>query len=186
MLNYDRTPNPNRHPKEELWAWKKKIRSFSRQACGYFYWPALAACQSGLTSYQGKTVAAQNRFDLQQGGPHKGSWQTRDLLIEYQYLREQQNLQISGLVKPQTHILNFNILKYLFFSLHFVDAEGKVLVDEAIMSAGYRIAMPEQMAFKANLKIPPDSTAIAFSYRGSALSGGGQGECTGWDFWQGP
>jgi len=146
----------------------------------------LAACQSGLTSYHGKTADAQNRFDLQEGGPHKGSWQTRDLLVEFQYLRGQQDLQISGLVKPQTYLRHFNILENLILSLHFVDAGGKVLVDEAIMSAGYRIEMPEKMAFKANLKIPPDSTAIAFSYRGRAFDGGERDRSNGWNFWKGP
>ena len=153
----------------------------------------LAACQIGLSSYRGKTVKVENRFDLQEGGPHKESWQTRDLLVEFQYLGAQQELQISGLVKPQTHILNFDILRYLNVSLHFVDAGGKVLADAPIVYGGYRIAMPEQLAFKKNLKIPPDSTAIAFSYRGSALSGGGSGSGSDrssgrieWDFWQGP
>lgn len=70
--------------------------------------------------------------------------------------------------------------------MHFVDAGGKVLVDEAIMSAGYRVEMPDQMAFKANLRIPPDSTAIAFSYRGRAFMSGEIGRGGGWDFWQGP
>ena len=40
--------------------------------------------------------------------------------------------------------------------------------------------------FKANLNIPPDSTAIAFSYRGSAISSGDDSRGNGWDFWQGP
>ena len=146
----------------------------------------LAACQSSLTSYRGKPVDAKNRFDLQAGGPHKGSWQTRDLWVEFQYLREQQDLQISGLVKPQDYLLHFDILKHLFLSLHFVDAGGKVLVDEAIMSAGYRITMPGKIVFKSNLKIPPDSSAIAFSYRGSAFNGGESGRDNGWDFWKGP
>jgi len=170
-----------------------KIRIVFKTGLWILLLAGLAACQSGLTSYRGKTVDVANRFDLQERGPHKGSWQTRDILVEFQYLQAQQNLQISGLVKPQTHILNFNILKNLYVSLHFVDAGGKVLVDEAIVYAGYRIAMPEKMAFKKNLKIPSDSTAIAFSYRGSALSSGGSGDGFGrssgsidWDFWQGP
>ena len=150
----------------------------------------LAACQSGLTNYHGKTVDAQNRFDLQSGGQHKKSWQTKDLLIEFQYLREQQNLQISDLVKMQTHLLHFNRLQNLFLSLHFVDAAGRVLVDENILSVGYRIEMPQQRPFKSNLTIPSDSTAIAFSYRGSALIGGRSegkfGRDEVWDFWQGP
>ncbi len=146
----------------------------------------LSGCQSSLTSYRGKTVDAKNRFDLVEGGQHKGAWQTRDLSVEFQFLREQQNLQISGLVKPQTYLLHFNFLKSLLFDLHFVDAGGKVLADETIMSAGYRIEMPEQLAFKAILKIPPDSTAFAFSYRGRAYLSGDDGRGSGWDFWQGP
>ena len=163
-----------------------KIRFVFKAGLWILLLAGLAACQSSLTSYRGKPVDAENRFDLPAGGPHKGSWQTRDLRVEFQYLREQQDLQISGLVKPQTYLRHFNILENLILSLHFVDAGGKVLVDEAIMSAGYRIEMPEKMAFRANLKVPPGSTAIAFSYRGSAAIVGESGGDNGWDFWKGP
>ena len=146
----------------------------------------LSTCQGSLTSYRGKQVEAKNRFDLLEGGPHEGDWQTRDIRVEFQYLREQQDLQISGLVKPQDYLMHYNFMKSFFLSLHFVDTGGKVLVDETIMSAGYRVEMPEQMALKANLKIPPDSTAIAFSYRGRAYISGDFGQGGGWDFWQGP
>ena len=172
---------------------ENKFRIISKTGLWILLLAGLAACQSGLTSYQGKTVNVENRFDLLDGGQHKQSWQTRDLLIEFQYLREQRNLQISGLVRPQTHILNFNRLENLYLSVHFVDAAGKVLADETIVNAGYRIEIPEQLAFKTNLKIPADSTAIALSYRGRAFSGGGSGGGddrssgrTDWDFWQGP
>ena len=146
----------------------------------------IATCQSSLTSYRGKQVEAKNRFELLEGGPHKGDWQTRDIRVEFQYLRKQQDLQISGLVKPQDYLLHYNFMKSFFWGLHFVDAGGKVRVDEAIMSAGYRVEMPDQMAFKANLKIPPASTAIAFSYRGRAFMSGESGRGGVWDFWQGP
>ena len=172
---------------------QEKIQSVFKIGLWILLVAGLVACQHGLASYQGKTVDEQNRFDLQEGWPHKGTWQTRDLLVEFQYLHKQQELQISGLAKPQTHILNYNTLVNFNLSLHFVDAEGKILVDEPIMYAGYRIEMPEKIAFKKNLKIPADSTAIAFSYRGRALSGGGSGggfdRSSGgidWDFWQGP
>ena len=151
-----------------------------------FLLAGLSSCQGSLTSYRGKTVEAKNRFDLLEGGPHEGDWQTRDIRVEFQYLREQQDLRISGLVKTQDYLLHYNFMKSFFLGLHFVDAGGKVLVDETIMSAGYRVEMPEQMAFKANLKIAPDSTAIAFSYRGSAFISGEFGWGGGWEFWQGP
>lgn len=164
----------------------KKTPAVFKAGLWIFLLAGLVACQSSLTSYRGKPVEAKNRFDLLEGGPHKGAWQTKDLWINFQYLREQQDLQISGLVKLQDYLLHYNIMKSFFLGLHFVDAEGKVLVDEAIMSAGYRVEMPDQMAFKANLKIPPDSTAIAFSYSGRAFIIGDDGGCGGWEFWQGP
>jgi hypothetical protein len=164
----------------------KKIPAVFKAGLCIFLMAGLAACQSSLTSYRGKSVEAKNRFDLVEGGPHEGDWQTRDLRIEFKYLREHQDLQISGLVKPQDYLLHYNIMKSFFLGLHFVDAGGKVLVDETIMSTGYRVEMPEQMAFKANLKIPPDSTAIAFSYRGCAVIIGDDGGGGCWDFWQGP
>ena len=164
----------------------KKIPAVFKTGLCIFLLAGLAACQGSLTSYRGKPVEAKNRFDLLEGGPQKGDWQTRDLRVEFQYLREQQDLQISGLVKPQDYLLHYNFMKSFFLGLHFVDAGGKVLVDVAIMSAGYRVEMPDQMAFKANLKIPPDGTAIAFSYRGSAFIIGDDGGGDGWNFWQGP
>ena len=164
----------------------KKIPAVVKASLCIFLLVGLAGCQSSLTSYRGKPVDAKNRFDLLEGGPHTGTWQTRDLLVEFQYLRKQQELQISGLVKPQTYLLHFDFLKSLLLGLHFVDAGGVVLADETIMSAGYRIEMFKQKAFKANLKIPPDSTAIAFSYRGGAYLSGDAGRGSAWDFWQGP
>ena len=165
---------------------QKKIPAVVKAAVCIFLLVVLSNCQSRFTSYRGKQVDPESRFDLLEGGPHTGAWQTRDLLVEFQYLRKQQDLQISGLVKPQTYLLHFNLLKSLLLSLHFVDAGGKVLADETIMSAGHRIEMPKQKAFKANLKIPPDTTAIAFSYRGSAYLSGDDGRGSGGDFWQGP
>ena len=163
-----------------------KIPAVVKAGMCIFLLVGLSNCQSSLTSYRGKQVDPKDRFDLLEGGPHTGAWQTRDLLVDFQYLRKQQDLQISGLVKPQTYLLHFNLLKSLLLGLHFVDAEGKVLADETLMSAGYRIEMPKQKAFKANLKIPPGTAAIAFSYRGRAYLSGDDGRGSGWDFWQGP
>jgi hypothetical protein len=164
----------------------KKIPTVFKAGLCLFLLMGIATCQGSLTSYRGKPVEAKNRFDLLEGEPQDGDWQTRDIRVEFQYLREQQDLRISGLVKPRDYLLHYNIMKSFFLSLHFVDTGGKVLVDETLMLAGYRVEMPEQMAFKANLKIPPDSTAIAFSYSGRAFIVGDDGGGNGRDFWQGP
>ena len=146
---------------------------------------SLVACQGGMGSYAGKTVDAKDRIELLEGGPHQGSWETRDLFVEFRYSRKPQDLQISGLIKLQQYLSHFNSIKYLYLRLHFVDAGGKVLADQALLkSTGYRVQMPEKMPFKAELQIPPDGAAVAFSYRGRAQGGGERAE--DWEFWKAP
>ncbi len=65
---------------------------------------SLVACQSGFSSYAGKTVDAENRIELLEGGPHMGSWETRDFLVEFQYSRKRQDLEISGRLLPQQYL----------------------------------------------------------------------------------
>ena len=55
----------------------------------------LVACAGKLFTYEGLWVAEDDRISLQEGGPHKGNWQTRDVAIEYTYQQMPQNLQIS-------------------------------------------------------------------------------------------
>ncbi len=75
-------------------------------------------------------------------------------------------------------------MKYLYYRVHFVDVGGKVLADQALLkSVGYQTKVPRQFPFKANLKIPQDATAMAFSYRGWAI-GGSRAE--DWEFWKAP
>ena len=96
----------------------KKMPTFFKTGLCIFLLVGLATCQGSLTSYRGKPVEPKNRFDLLEGGPHEGEWQTRDLRVAFQYLREQQDLQISGLVKPQDYLLHYNIIQSFFFGFH--------------------------------------------------------------------
>ena len=144
----------------------------------------LAACQGGIGSYAGKTVDAKDRIELLEGGPHQGSWETRDLLVEFQYTREPQNLQISGLIKLQEYLLNIYWLKNLYLRLHFVDAGGKVMADQALLKSVSNLKrVPSEVSFQADLKIPSDAAAIAFSYRGWAKEGP---RAEDWEFWKAP
>ena len=103
----------------------KKIPAVFKAGLCIFLMAGLATCQGSLTSYRGRPVEAKNRFDLLEGGPHEGDWQTRDLRVEFRYLREQQDLQISGLVKPQDYLLHYNIHEIFFFGFAFRGCRGK-------------------------------------------------------------
>ena len=66
----------------------KKIPAFLKAGLCIFLLAGIASCQGSLTSYRGKPVEAKNRFDLLEGGSQDGDWQTRDIRVEFQYLRE--------------------------------------------------------------------------------------------------
>ncbi|MGD8524180.1 MAG: hypothetical protein PVF56_23725 [Desulfobacterales bacterium] len=145
---------------------------------------SLVACQGGIGSYAGKTVDAKDRIELLEGGPHRGSWETRDLLVEFQYSREPQDLKISGLIKLQEYLRNIYWLKNLYLRLHFVDAGGKVMADQALLKSVSNLKrVPSEVPFQVELKIPGDAAAIAFIYRGWAKAGPRSED---WEFWKLP
>jgi hypothetical protein len=155
----------------------------------------LVACAGRLTTYNGSWVAEGDRISLQNGGPHEGNWQTRDVVIEYAYQQKRQNLQISGVVKLGGYLTNgFRTLDYLILDIYTLDADGIVLNSELVLNYGYRrdLDFVGEMTFDTQLSLPPDIAAIAFGYRGRVSEGGGRiqdnggGDRIAWEFWKIP
>ena len=79
----------------------------------------LVACAGRLTTYKGSWVAEDKRIYLQDGGPHNGNWQTRDVAIEYAYQQKPQNLQISGVVKLGSYLTSgYRTLDFLILDIY--------------------------------------------------------------------
>ena len=76
-----------------------------------------------LVTWQGlqTTVAAQDRIALLQGGPHAGSWESSDVVLEYQYVAQPGSfkLNIGGSARRGYDQMSVWI--------KFLDAQGKVL-----------------------------------------------------------
>jgi hypothetical protein len=155
----------------------------------------LVACAGRFGAYEGSWVAEDQRISLQDGGPHKGNWQTRDVAIEYAYQQKSQHLQISGVIKLGSYLTNgFRTLEYLILDIYTLDADGIVLNSELMLNFGYRrdLDFVGEMTFGNQLALPPDTVAIAFGYRGRVSDGGGRirnnsgGDRIAWDFWKMP
>jgi len=155
----------------------------------------LVACAGRVFTYKGSWVAEDDRISLQDGGPHKGNWHTRDVAIEYAYQQETQNLQISGVVKLEGYLTTgFNTLEFLTLDIYTLDADGIVLNSALIRNIGYRrtIDYLGKITFDHQLELPADTAAIAFGYRGRVTDGGGgggknrDGGRIDWDFWKVP
>jgi hypothetical protein len=155
----------------------------------------MVACVGRLTTYNGSWVADENRISLQDGGPHKGNWQTRDMTIEFTYQQKPQNLEISGVVKLGEYLTNgFSTLDYLILDIYTLDADGIVLNSELMLNFGYHrdLDLIGEMTFDNQLALPADTAAIAFGYRGRVSEGGGPisksggGDRIAWEFWKIP
>ena len=141
---------------------------------------ALAACQGKLFSVEGKFVVEEKRIALQQQGTTSGSWQgKKDLTVDYTATRNQDVLQMAGEIKLKKH----KKLNSFAFSLVLIDAEGKVLEVQPVVSAGGRqkIAL---LPFSHELTLPPGPRYFAFTYDGES-SGIGQGGSPK-SFWSAP
>ena len=155
----------------------------------------LVACAGKVFTYKGSWVEEDDRISLQDGGPHKGNWQTRDVAIEYTYQQETQNLLISGVVKLGDYLTTgFSTLDYFTLDIYTLDADGIVLDSKLIRTFGYRRYLDYlgKMTFDNQLELPADTAAIAFGYRGRVTQGGGgiretrKGDRIDWDFWKAP
>ena len=104
----------------------------------------LIACQ-GVQ----RTVAPEDRISLRQGGPHTGNWESKTILLEYQYSKQFAELKLSVQAKVKTKVRYDGIKVHVLF----VDAGGRVLVSKEV--AAYRS--------ENTFEIPPETTFISFN-----------------------
>ena len=159
----------------------------------------LFACAIKTSLSPGAWVEENDRIAVQDGGPHKGSWQTRDLSIDYEYREAVKNLEVTGTIKLADYIpKGFSTLDHLRIYIHFLSSNGVVLETKSIKFFGYLRYLDYlgKMSFNSQFDLPEDTVAFAFSYSGRASQGGGGGGSfigdnsssgqIAWDFWKVP
>jgi hypothetical protein len=166
---------------------KKTLMAF-KLFLGFFLINIFLACSGVNPLSPGAWVEEKNRIPLLAAGPQEGSWQTRDLSIEYELLQQDNTIQISGVVNFGGYVtMGFTTLEYLTIYIHAVGLNGIVRETKAVKTFGYRrqLWMMGKLSFDGDFDLSGDVDiiAVAFSYSGTVESGGGE---TGWDFWKVP
>jgi hypothetical protein len=157
------------------------------------------ACAIKTSLSPGAWVEENDRIALQDGGPHKGSWQTRDLSIDYEYREAAKNLEVTGEIKLADYIpKGFSTLDYLRIYIHFLSSNGVVLETKSVKFFGYMRSLDYlgKLSLNSQSDLPEGTVAFAFSYNGRASQGGGGGGSfigensssgqIAWDFWKVP
>lgn len=120
--------------------------------CLLFFSMVLVICQ-GLQT----TVVAQDLTPILEGGPHAGSWESSDVLLDYQYVAEQGTfkLNIGGKAKQGYDQLSVWI--------KFVNPQGKVLEKKSVYNSGFRQKLLRaQGRIEKTFEIPTSSTQFTF------------------------
>jgi len=165
-----------------------KIHSLTKHAAGLLALLAsallLTACSGNMFSYVGTETKPENRYVLEDGGPHTAEWHSGDLALQYTYRTENSRLYVEGTVVPANRIKHFHQLR-AWISIHMLDANGIILATHRLWSqygddtyGGFR------WTFKNDWELPPDNQAIGFSFSGTAGGNGENGST--WEFWQTP
>jgi hypothetical protein len=174
---------------------QKKILIASRLPMLFLLINLCIACVGGTSLSPGAWVEEEDRISILDGGPHEGSWQTRDLLIHYQYRETTSSLQITGVIEFASYIQkNFRTLEHLKLNIHFLEANGIVLDTKRIKAFGYRrfFDLLGQMSFNSRFDLTQDTVGFGFSYHGRVTEGGGSrnfsrsGDRIDWDFFKAP
>jgi hypothetical protein len=136
----------------------------------------------------GAWVEDKDRIPVLHQGQQSGSWQTRDLSIAYELRQQANRLEISGVVDFGAYVTNgFSTLEYLTIYIHALKDNGIVLKTIPVKTFGYRrdFYLLGKMSFKGHFDMPADVdvVAVAFSYSGTVMEGGGR---TTWSFWKVP
>ena len=120
----------------------------------------LAAFQYSCVSSGQMEVAPERRIPLFESTPHEGSWESNDVALEYQYVKQADIIQLSVTGKAKRGYDQLNVW------VVFVDAEGKVLKKESIYNSGFRSGSskhrPHKGRIEVNFEMPLETTHIAF------------------------
>jgi hypothetical protein len=133
----------------------------------------LVGCQTAGTGYGGATLAPSSQIPLMDGTKRSNHYETLDVSIDYEYVRNGDALQLSGVVRYGAGLRhNFVMIPQFYMRLYFGDAKGSVLSYHGVPVSGY--GYPDDvMRFSEHLTLPPGTAVMAFGYSGYARDTGG-------------
>jgi hypothetical protein len=132
----------------------------------------LTGCQAARLTYKGAKVRDAFRISLADGTSRSARYQSQDLVVEYEVLRQGSELQISGVAEYTARIRHaYTQIPYFHLRLFLCDQYGNILEDKGITTHGSDDPN-NRMRFDETIVLPPGTAIMAFSYNGEARSSG--------------
>ena len=102
-------------------------------------------------------VAPQDSISMVQGGPQAGSWESNDVLLNYEYVYQPGNLKFNfggGAKRGYDQVTIW---------IRFFDAQGKFLQTETVFNSGFRQKLTKgKGSIEKSFEIPTGSTQFVF------------------------
>ncbi len=152
---------------------------------------ALVACATASAPHIGKTARPENRFPLSELPASETTWSAKDLSLNYLAVNQGGNLAISGFVAFSPNLAKYPNINSFRIYLHFLDGGGTVLDSKLLWVTARRVDKRfVRWTFEKQWSVPPGAVALAFSYRGGVVDGGGESSnspsSAGWEVYQSP
>jgi hypothetical protein len=136
-------------------------------------WGMVTSCQTTGSSRKGLTVPKGNRVMLQPGGPHSGTFATRNMTINYSFHVKDDKMQVSG-----TWNIRYRDIDRLSMTLFYLDEEGIVIDYHPFFARPQRAIKGRVMdnRFTREFELPADAAAFSIGYTGRTRRGGTEGK----------
>ncbi len=153
----------------------------------------LAGCAARPSGYAGRLAAEDNRTVLLESRePIRGIWRSLDIALDYSYLFHGGSVRFSGVLTLADKLMHFNTIDHLYFRIHFLDPDGRVLKSGTAYVAPHRYWISlVRLTFDRTFEVPPGAVAFGFSYTGEVTEGQGgvfekRDGGISWEFWKQP
>ena len=130
-----------------------------------------SGCVELAVMYNGKAVSKVPVIALQEGGSIKGRWETFDLIIDYQYIKKGDRLEISGQTALTQHYqMIYDQLSRMRAYIFFLDQNSRVL-ETAPFADAWPSSTQDIQDFSESYTVPQGTTKISFGYSGQVRDG---------------
>ncbi len=135
----------------------------------FFFIILVFAAQNSCSTTGSMTVAPENRIPVIPDQPQKGTWESKNVVLEYEFVKEEGTigLFIDGKTKRR--------LDQVALWLLFLDSDGRLLERESVFNSGFRTKRTRARRMEGTIErafeVPGGTKYLAFQsqenpYRG--------------------
>ena len=128
-----------------------------------------AGCTETKMLYHGNTVSSVPVVALQENTAIADRWETFDLIIDYEYIKNDDNLTISGKAYLSLHYQQmYTNIPRMDTYIFFLDENSQVLETATLVNL-WSNNTQESQDFSGSYKIPGATKKLSFGYSGDVL-----------------